>query len=231
MLRTDIIHWRHLTMISAFLCFVFFSFDSASAQAGRRMPKVKSPAPVETPVPEPTPKPKKSVPVKPDFSLKVLNNTAQTFNRSFAYPEKMSRWVVERLKNSPLLEVQMGGNATMKEAQETAKNASDAFVILVELNENPFNSPTMGTRSGSREIWIDFTVLAPATGKVRQKGRAYLKPELLGRNRGVLNRTISCYPSLTDEDYLLWQASFETAERIMNAFNLPVPPLECDRTF
>lgn len=206
------------------MCFVFFSADYSNAQSGRRQPKVKSPAPVETPVPEPTPQQKEKLPVKPEFSLKVLNNTSQTLNLRFAFPEKMSRWVVDRLSNSSLLEVESGGEATMKEAQELAKKNEEAFIVLVELGENPFNNSTM---SGSREVWIDFTVLTPGTGKVKQRGRSYLKPELLSRNRGVLNRTISCNPSLTDEEYLLWQASFETAERIMNVFNLPVPPLEC----
>lgn len=224
--------WRNLAIVSALSCFVFFTADTADAQAGRKMPKVKSPAPVETPVPEPTPKLQVKTPVKPEFSLKVVSNTSRTFNMRLTYPENVPRWVVERLKNSSLLEVEMGGAATMKEAQEMAKNVTDTFIILVELDENPFNNPQMGgTRTASREIWIDFTVLTPGTGKVKQKGRSYLKPELMGRNRGVLSRTISCYPSLTNEEYLLWEASFEAAERIMTAFNLPVPPLECDRTF
>jgi hypothetical protein len=220
------VYRRHLAIFSALLVFIFFAADSA-AQSGRRTPKVKSPAPVETPTPAPTPKSKP--PVKPEFSLKVVSNVSQSVYLRISFPEKMLRWTVERLKNSPLLEVAAGESATLKEAQEMAKN-SDDFIVLLELDENSFGNPQPGrTRAASGEIWINFTVLTPQTAKIKQKGRAYLKPELLGG--GVLNRRSLCYPSLTNEDYLLLQASFEAAERIIAGFNLPVPPVECGQKF
>jgi hypothetical protein len=217
---------EHLAFVSASLLFIFFAADSA-AQSGRRTPKVKSPAPVETPTPAPTAKSKP--PVKPEFSLKVVSNISQSIYLRLSFPEKMTRWTVERLRNSPLLEVGAGESATLKEAQEMAKT-SDNFIVLLELDENPFGNPRPGgTRAASSEVWINFTVLTPQTAKTKQKGRAYLRPELLGG--GVLNRRSLCYPSLTNEDYLLLQASFEAAERIIAGFNLPVPPVECGQKF
>lgn len=227
MLNQKSINRRRLIIISALLCFIFFAADSENAQSGRKPAKVKSPAPVETPTPEPTPK--KNVSAKPELSLKVLSNLRQTVYRQVTFPERIQQWTVERLKNSSLLEVTAGESANMKEAKEMAKSETDTFIVLLELNENPFAAPRTSRTRPSDDVWIDFTVLTPQTAKVKQSGRSYLKPELLGG--GVLNRRTSCYPSLTNEDYLLLQASFEAAERIIAGFNLPVPPLECNKTF
>jgi hypothetical protein len=222
--------YRRLMLFSAFLFLAFFAFEQAAAQSGRRMPKVKSPAPTETPAPQPTPQTPVKTPVKPAFSLKVFSNISRAGLMQVRFPDRMPRWVVERLRNSVLLDVVQGGEATLKKAQEMAKETADTFIVLVELDENRF-ADASASRSSQRDIWIDFTVLTPGTGKTKQKGRVYLNSNLTGRNRGVLGRKISCYPTLNNDDYILWEASFETAERIMAGFDLPLPPLECGRMF
>jgi hypothetical protein len=223
------VYRRHLAFVSALLVFIFFAADSA-AQSGRRTPKVKSPAPVETPTPAPTPKSKP--PVKPEFSLKVVGNISQALYTQFAFPEKMQRWVIERLENSPLLQAVAGESANLKEAQKMAKESIETFIVLVELQENPFGiTGSVNAKARNGDIWIDFYVLTPETGKIKQKGRAYLTPAPFGGNAGILNRRVACYPNLRNEEYILLAASYEAAERIIAGFNLPVPPVECGQKF
>lgn len=196
------------------------------AQSGRRVQTKTLPAPTPEATPEqklPAPKPA----VKPDFFLKIVSNIPATSYNQIAFPENMQKWIGERLADSSLLEIIGRQSGRMKDAKEMAKNATDEYIVFIELNENIFANTTRRTRAIEGEMWISFSVFEPKTGRAKQSGTSYLKPELL-RNRGVLGgRRASCYPTLSDSDYLLWQASYEVAERIMAGFNVPVPPVKC----
>lgn len=207
---------------------MFFCTGLTEAQSGRRAPS-KPPVPAsEKTEPEPSSQTTSKVDVKPEFSVKVVSNIPLSIYRQLVVPEKMHRWVVDRLKSSLLLKVESGASANLKEAKEMAKNSDDTFIVLLELHENNFATPPNGgTLATIGEVWIHFYVLTPGTGKLKQQGRGDLKPELLRNQGGILNRQRLCHPILTNEDFLLLQASFETAERIMAGFNVPVRPVEC----
>jgi len=202
---------------------------SADAQSGRKtQTRNQTPQPAATPVPEPAPKPEIREPAKPEFSFTVVSNIPQSLYMQFPFPEKMPRWVVERLSSSSLLTVKPGESVNRKQAVELAKSSTETFIVLVELNEDVFANPLPGsTKAGNGNVWIDFYVYTPGSAKIKQKGRAFLKPELLRSRGGVLNRDSLCGANLSREDYLLWEASIEAAERILAGFNLPVPPLKC----
>lgn len=225
-----LIDGRRRARFSVLLCLIFCAAFAAVPQSGRRSPPVKSPSPVETPAPPPAPKPKadEKPSLKPEISLSIVSNIPESMRLQLVFPERVTGWVTERLRGSPLLEVASGGEGRMKEAQAMAKNSEGRFIVLLELEENPFAVPRAGgTRATAGEVWINFTVLEPGTGKIKQKGRSDLKPELLNRRGSVINDRNLCYPNLTREDYLLLEASQEAAERIMAGFNLPIPPVKC----
>lgn len=212
----------------AFIVMTIFDVGTGFAQSGRRMQTKTLP----TPMPEVKPEKKTPVPksaVKPIFSLKIVSNIPTPVYNRIPFPEKMLRWISERLETSMLLEIESQQSGSMKNAKEMAEKATDEYIVFLELNENIFaaGAPPQMSREWEGEIWISFFVFAPKTVKAKQSGTSHLKPELL-RNRGVLgSRRTACYPTLNDSDYLLWQASYEVAERIIAGFDLPVPPVKC----
>ncbi|HEY8560273.1 MAG TPA: hypothetical protein VIL74_07840 [Pyrinomonadaceae bacterium] len=220
---------RRRLMILTLTCLILSLGGSAGAQSGRKnQTKNQPPPPIETPTPEPTPKPKSAEPIVPGIPVKVVSSSPQTAFMVFPFPENMPRWVAERLSSSSPLAVQAGGSANLPQAEKLAKAATDTFIVHVELEENPFAGPTPGgTRASNGQYWINFHVLTPVTGKIKKRGRIRLSPEILRGVGGVLNRKRSCAANMSNDDYLLREASFETAERVIASFDLPVPPRQC----
>lgn len=201
------------------------------AQSGRRAPaKSKMPTPVETPVPTPAPMPEEKKAVKPAYKLKVVTNFPLTAYSQILYPEQMSRWFVERLQSAPLFGVELGGAANRSDAVKMAKSATDTHIILFELDQNYFQTPeTRRTKTRYGSVWINFYVFTPGTGKTKIKGSASPRPA--STNAGVLNRRHSCLATLSNEEHLLLEASFEAAERIISGFEMRVPEYKCPRQF
>jgi hypothetical protein len=217
----------NVVLIGLVSVLLLVSVNSISAQSGRRVPKGTLPTPTPAPEPEETPKPAPKAEIKPEYTIKVVSYLPLSLNQEFPYPENMPRWVVERLRSSKLLEVEYQSSANRKEAIEMAKDSEQAFVLLVELDENSFGDPqSRRTKAESGNIWINFYLYTPVTGKVKQQGRAMFRPELLNNNRQILSTNRNCYPP-NNSDYLLREASFEVAERILSGFNLSVPPFVC----
>lgn len=221
-------------LFGLFACLLFSaSLISANAQSGRR---VLNPPPVKaepTPEPSPTPAPKPKEDIKPEYSIIVVSNVRGSMNTTttFRNPENTYSWVLDRMRSSAHLGVQYGGEATMKKATEMAKNSTDSYVLLVELSEDSFASPSVGNRTVSQgAFWIDFSLFSPTTGKAKMRGRADLRPELLRGTIGNRSRRY-CFSTLTDNDYLLLEASYEAAERTMNGLNILFPAVKCSNGF
>ncbi len=143
----------------------------------------------------------------------------------FPFPEHMQTWVVDRLKKSPLLDVSAGGPVNRAEAVKLAKAETEAFIVFVQLEDTLLADPhNVGNRPGSGEVWINYYVLSPVSGKTKSSGKVVLSQtgRRLDGSGGVLE---ACYPTIRGDDYLLLQSSFEVATRVIESFNLPVPPL------
>lgn len=215
-----------------FVCLLFsVGLISVNAQSGRR---VLNPPPVKaepTPEPTPTPAPKPKEDIKPEYSIIVVSNVRSSMNMSFRNPENTYSWVLDRMRSSTHLAVQYGGESNMKKASEMAKNSTDSYVLLVELSEDSFSSPSVGNRTVTQgQYWLDFSLFSPTTGKSRMRGRADLRPELLRGTIGGRSRRY-CFSTLTDNDYLLLEASYEVAERTMGGLNILFPAVKCSNGF
>lgn len=197
---------------------ILFSAGTILGQSGRPVPK----RPPASPVPAATPEPavQQERPPKP-YTLKVLADIPQAGYFAFPFPERSKTWTVEQLKRSPLLEVRDLGMATRREAIERAENETEAFVVLLQMEADPiYLSP--GSRAAAGEIYIDFWVYLPVTGKVKQTGRVRLSQTSRdGIGRSPVLRT--CRPDLSRDDFLLYTASMEISDRIMSSWNIPLP--------
>jgi len=198
---------------------LIFASNSLLAQAGRRVQK-----PVATPTPssEPTPSPKPIA--KPKLTLKVVSDPAITTYLIFPFPEHMQAWVIDRLKKSPLLAVTEGARANRSEAVRLAKEEKETFIVWVELEDSQLGkAENAGQRASSAEVWINYSVISPGTGKTKTFGRVVLSQA--APRAGSANVLRGCYPTARGDEYLLLQGSLEVATRIFESFDIPVPPL------
>ena len=221
--------FNKLFQFGLFICLLFsVSLISINAQSGRRVPNPPpAPKPEVTPEPTPTPKPKEEI--KPEYSIIVVSSIRSSMNSNsvFRNPENAYSWVLERMRSSSHLEAHYGGESTMKKATEMAKNSTDSYVLLVELSEDSFARPTIGnTTIAQGAFWLDFSLFSPVTGKSKMRGRADLRPELLRGTIGNRSRRY-CFSMMTDNEYLLLEASYEVAERTMSGLNLLFPSFKC----
>lgn len=207
-----------------FMC-LFANFSNA--QSGRRIPEKSKPETTEISIPELKPEATAEKPsVEPLHKLQVFSNVRSTYASQFIFPERMHRWLVDRLRNSQLLDVSMGSFASLGEAKKIAQKETETFIVLVELDEENFPSPP---RQGSSrgEVTIKYFVLLPGTGKIKFTGSVYIHPAFISNRDRVLNQKSLCYPDVSGDSLYLLEASIETAERILNKFKLPIPPYKC----
>jgi len=199
---------------------LIFASNNLMGQAGRRVQK-----PAATPTPpsaEPTPSPKPIA--KPKLTLKVVSDPALTTYLIFPFPEHMQAWVIDRLKKSPLLAVTEGARANRSEAVRLAKEEKETFIVWVELEDSQLGkAENVGQRAGSGEVWINYSILSPGTGKTKTFGRVVLSQT--APRAGSANVLRACYPTARGDEYLLLQGSLEVATRIFESFDIPVPPL------
>ena len=137
----------------------------------------------------------------------------------------MQTWTVDRLKKSPILDVTLGAPANRHDAVQLARAETEAFIVWLQLEENPLGqAENVGRRPASGEVWINFSLLSPRTGKTKYSGRVFLnQPSARGVESGRVVH--ACYPNVRGDDYLLLQASLEVAARIMDSLEVPLPPV------
>lgn len=215
----------NVILFSASLFFLFVNI--INAQSGRRIPEKSKPAVAEISIPEPKTEPTPTkLQTEPLYKIKVFSNIRSSYSSRFVIPERMHRWVFDRLTNSQLLDVSMGSYASLGEAKKIAKSSNDTFIVLVELDESDFPSPSRQGNSRG-EMTIKYFVLSPETGNIKFTGSVYVHPAFVsGRAQGI-NQNRLCYPEISGDSLYLLEASIETAERILTKFKLPIPPYQC----
>lgn len=216
------------SLISLLLLLLSFC-AGVQAQSGRRTTKAGSAQapPVQPPQPQPTPA-AENPPAQPQIQLIVVGDSPQSLYLSFAFPEKMQRWVIKRLRESGALAVTDGGNGNRPTAVKRAKGETEAFVIWVELNEDVFNpqiNETTGRRNFER-FQINYHIISPVTGKFKSSGVVQMRDSGPNISIGRSPMPPVCYPDVRDRaDYRLLVASLEVADRIMSKLNVPLPPI------
>jgi len=218
---------KKVLLIKLFLLLLVFAVN---AQSGRRTPppvSTPNPVPEKTPTPQPTSQP---VLINAKYSLRVLRDIPLSLYQQFVVPDNSQKWVVDRLKNSMLLEVESGGEANRKEAIKLAKESEQTYIVLISLSENEMadgsnRAGSNNSKAKNGDITISYDVFTPKTGKTAYSGITQLG---FKKTSGVIGKTTQrlCYPSnVYGDDFLLLESSYEVAERIMNNFNIPIPSL------
>jgi hypothetical protein len=199
------------------LCLLLFIGSIATAQSGRRLPKLP-PKPVETTPPKET-TPEENQPAKPQSKEPLIPVII-----AYELPNMMSSnyltnaviaGCLERLQKSPDLRPQFGREMNRKEAADLAKASADTYVLWIQLDSDSFYSDRSNTsRNDTQSYYVNYVLYTPGTGKHRTQGRVYQ------RQRGVLPIPRG---GLAGE-YTLKLAGRDLADKVLNALNLPLPP-------
>ena len=185
---------------------------TAAAQSGRRAPK-SSPAPVAAPTPEPTPAPIASEQPKPVLQFVIGIDRYDSFSSiSIASYNAALRSCAQRLDKSPLVSVERVERSMSRgEASNRAKAEKSAYVVWLRVREDEMSSNTTGTPNN---VYIEYVVFAPTTGKVVSSGSAY------PRKRGIIPNSRT---SGINGDSEIIEAARAVANKILAAMQTHIP--------
>lgn len=198
---------------------------TVSAQSGRRAPKQSS----EPPVPVPTPEAKavKIVPATEKIQVLVVAYSPASMSVSIGDIDVLMDTLIHRLRDANALSVSAGDKMSRDHARKRAQSEENRYVIWIELQANGLDTdPIGGSRRSGENYHIQYVVFAPRTGQTKTNGNIYLRPDTIsGGIGGGRSRTPACYPPAYGFDYSLMLGAFETADRIIQSFDLAVPPV------
>ena len=135
----------------------------------------------------------------------------------------------ERLRRSPIVSVERGGKGSRSEARDRAKKERDAYVVLLQLEEDrSITRQRPNDRLGSADpsnLAIRLDVYAPGTGNVKYTDvvlqRPYRQTATIG---GVRLPVPVSRPERYPGEYQLAQAARDAADRLLSRFDIPRPP-------
>jgi hypothetical protein len=161
---------------------VVFRAGTADAQSGRRASTRSSPATV-TPVPTETPNPETEKPLAPgQLPSKVrLLVARQPTSRHLFSEDQIFAAFVKQLNRYENVEATSIGDAKESQAVARAKAETQALVVLLRFDVDSFQNGTIITNS--QDLEIEYSVLAPHTGKRQMKGKVYFQSIGGGRMR------------------------------------------------
>jgi hypothetical protein len=170
--------------ITLLLLGMILETGEADAQSGRRASKPSSsiastpPAPIVT-TEEPAPE-KLLAPGQLPTKVRLLV-ARQPTSKHFLSEDQIFASFVKQLNRYDNIEADSVGDIKEGQAIERAKAETEAFVILLKFDIDSFQNGTIITNS--RDLEIEYAVLAPRSGKRQTKGKVYFQGIGGGRMR------------------------------------------------
>jgi hypothetical protein len=188
---------------------------TASAQSGRRSsggsstntaPSVSGPKPIEK-------KPEKA----PSLQLLVgIEDPSMMMNIPSYVADTVLDGCLRRLNDASEVVVTSGGRGMNRaDAMHKAKEETNRYIVSLQVGSDTMNSARQ-SRNGPDELYVSYVIYDPVTGKTRQTGRAHHAVYKSGSGSVTApSKNSSLY-----SEYALKQAARETAERILEAFDI-----------
>jgi hypothetical protein len=187
------------------------------AQSGRRAPKS---APVPAATPQSTPSPTKpSEKEKPARTLIIGVDANDTFRIPSYFYDTVLQSCAQRLHEAASVKVDVLRNMNRGEAVKRAKAEQEMDVVLLQLRADSVR-PSGGNVDLS-QVYIEYYVFAPTTGKVITSGNVYQQAY---RTKGVIMAPPTSGQSPVYAELRLKQAAKDAAERILSALHISRPP-------
>ena len=219
------------TVCGLWCCVLLMLVASAGAgyaQAGRRVQPPKNDPPVPKAA-EPAAVVKKEQPEAAPVSLLVGSYSSPMRMLTRGAEDLLQGAVVQRLRDSKSLKLGVEESMTRGEANKRAKAETEAYILWLELKSDSATfDPTRRSETRTEDLYVQYVVLEPKTGKVKDQGNVYLRPTSSGRIPGIgIGRSLPrCYPqAVYNVEFAVIEAGIETAERIFRVFSLGRPPV------
>jgi hypothetical protein len=216
------------------------SAATAGAQSGRRKPAPMSPVPTPTPAApaeegesESESRPRRQVGVAGQLSFVVYRLDNAFPHVDFNVENMLMNAFMDRLTRSKDLTANHGGKRiSRKEAQEIARSESRSHVVLVELELDSGLASGRGTAGGQtdmRSLSVKTYVYEMGTGTLKYVDQTSQRPyrQTTGTTIGGIRLPLPAPRARIERfpgELQLEQAARDAADRIMQRFNLRLPP-------
>ncbi len=207
--------WRKKRLL-LLIAIAIFSLTTAHAQSGRRStggsttsaPSVSGPKAVEK---KPTAAPK--------LQLLVGINRSDAFTTTpfYIYDTVLDNCIRRLGEAEIVLPTSAGNNMNRAEAIKAAKQETIRWVVSLEVRSVYADSGKQ-VKNNADELYIDYTVIEPKTGKIKRSGRTHQTIYQTGRG-GVSSPSKN---SPLYSEYAIKQAAREAADRILAGFDIKV---------
>jgi hypothetical protein len=169
--------------LAAVLVGIVLETGEAEAQSGRRASKPSTPATSSSTAPtNPTAEPEDKPLAPGSLPSKVrLLVARQPTSRRLLSEDQIFASFIKQLNRYENIEAASVGDTKEGQAVERAKSESEAFIILLKFDIDSFQNGTIITNS--QDLQIEYSVLAPRTGKRQTKGKVYFQGIGGGRMR------------------------------------------------
>lgn len=215
--------YRSASLIVSLLLFAFsFGLCDVAAQSGRAKGSLP---PVSPPSQQPT------GPSKPDPRLQRIPTIVSRHSGSTnvaLWTEVAFRELLRRLRDSADLDVEEAKEMTRKEAVNLAKISAKQYVVWIHLELDVADTEKAAiTQINPACLVIFYELFQPASGKVKALGKVYQRGYQSVCVGGVYSPSpfpTGPGPRSLPAEYTVKQASRQAADRIITAFDLPLPP-------
>ena len=202
------------------LLFTLVSFSLAPAQSGRRSTTKSS---TTTTTAEPSVSGPKTVEKKPaaQFSLQLLvgmnRSDAFTTTPYYVYDTVLAECIRRLSEANTVFATAGGNNMNRAEAVKAAKQETTRWVVSLELRSFYAESGRQ-IKPEQDELYVEYTVIEPVTGKIKRSGRT--QHHLYQNGRGGVTFPPQRGPAYSE--YSMKQAATEAADRILAGFDIKV---------
>ena len=210
-----------LLRAAALLLATFFVCNAtlAAPQSGRRVPKrptTADPMPPKDSEP-PIVQPEENKPSRPAVPVLLAGNLDDMIYSSSVYLNIVMDGFMERMSKVKYVKVEPAGpNTNRKQANDAAKASKDRYVVWFRLVSDSMSSSPTSDNSAGYNLYIDFQVFEPGTGKSKTSGHVYQRT----RTAGPVGVPL---PGRTGVEYNLRYAGMELADRVLSVLDLNSP--------
>ena len=215
-----------LLVVSLLLC-ALAPHAPAAAQSGRRKTERQSPVPQPTPDELGTkPAPAKNISIVATFI--IYEDESVNLSTVASQRNIVGKSFYDRLRQSPSVEVSLGGRGTRGEARERAKKETKSHVVLLQIEEdmmsarNPGNSRDRLGRTDPGDYAIRVSVYAPTTGDLKYNDIIHPRPYRSAGSVGGIPVPVPV--GRLPGEYQLMQAARDAADRLLSRFEIARPP-------
>ena len=203
----------------SFVLIALVSSSVAHAQSGRRSTSGTTSTTTATPSTPGAKTPEKKPTAEPKLQLLVGISRADAFTSTpFYVYDTVLADCIKRLSEAEIVFATAGGNnMNRSEAVKAAKQETTRWVVSLELRSFYAESGRQ-IKPEQDELYVDYTVIEPATGKIKRSGRT--QRHIYQSGRGGVSLPPQRGPGYSE--YSIRQAAIEAADKILAGFDIKV---------